>query len=193
MRRQTRLRLTLSMVLGLHLIVVWLLVSSPQLSIKTKSGSLQLVWIARPMLSEVATERGTKTEKPTNSSPGHRVDRMPKLPSIAPRSNDEDNAIHPAPDWTEELQLVAKDAIAKESAKKRHELDFAHAFPVQPEKSQQFAWNYAATHRVEAIPGGGLAVHLNDNCVLLIFPLPLIGCGIGKHPANGDLFEHRHD
>lgn len=193
MRRQTRLQLTLLTVLGLHLIVVWLLVSSPQLSIKTKSGSLQLLWIARPLLSEAAPERGTKTEKPTNSSARHRVDRRPKSPSIAPRSNDEDNAIHPAPDWTAELQLVAKDAVAKELAQKRHELDFAHAFPLQPKKSQQFAWDYAATHRIEAIPGGGILVHLNDNCVLIIFPLPLIGCGIGKLPANGDLFEHRRD
>ena len=193
MRRQTRLQLTLLTVLGLHLIVVWLLVSSPQLSIKTKSGSLQLLWIARPLLSEAAPERGTKTEKPTNSSARHRVDRRPKSPSIAPRSNDEDNAIHPAPDWTAELQLVAKHAVAKELAQKRHELDFAHAFPLQPKKSQQFAWDYAATHRIEAIPGGGILVHLNDNCVLIIFPLPLIGCGIGKLPANGDLFEHRRD
>ena len=193
MRRQTRLQLSLLTVLGLHLIVVWLLVSSPQLSIKTKSGSLQLLWIARPLLSEAAPERGTKTEKPTNSSARHRVDRRPKSPSIAPRSNDEDNAIHPAPDWTAELQLVAKDAVGKELAQKRHELDFAHAFPLQPKKSQQFAWDYAATHRIEAIPGGGILVHLNDNCVLIIFPLPLIGCGIGKLPANGDLFEHRRD
>jgi hypothetical protein len=193
MRRQTRLRLTLSMVLGLHLIAVWLLVSSPQPSIETKSGSLQLVWITRPVSSETAPERVARTEKPTSPSPRHLFDRTPKLPSIAPRSNDEDNAIHPAPDWTEELQLVAKDAVAKELAQKRHELDFAHAFPTQAKKSQQFAWDYAATHRIEAIPEGGLAVHINDNCVLLIFPLPLIGCGIGKHPANGDLFEHRHD
>jgi hypothetical protein len=29
--------------------------------------------------------------------------------------------------------------------------------------------------------------------VLLIFPLPLIGCGIGKRPANGDLFNHMRE
>jgi hypothetical protein len=38
-----------------------------------------------------------------------------------------------------------------------------------------------------------MLVHLSDNCVLIIFPLPFIGCGIGKRPTNGDLFEHRHD
>jgi len=194
MRRQIRLLLTLSMVLGVHLIVVWLLVSSAQLSLKRKSESLQLVWITQPALSETAPEGETTTQKTRKTLPPHnRVDRAPAVSFVAPPSTDQDHAIHPAPDWTEELHIVAKDAIAKELAQKRHELDFAHAFPTQPRKPPQFAWNYAATHRIEAIPEGGMLVHLNDNCVLIIFPLPFIGCGIGKRPANGDLFEHRHD
>jgi hypothetical protein len=192
-RRQTRLLLTLSLVLGVHLILVWLLVSSAQLSLKIKSGSLQLVWIARPALSETAPAGETTTPKSRKTLPHTRVDRTPAVSYIAPQSTDEDHAIHPAPDWTEELHLAARDAIAKELAQKRHDLDFAHAFPMQPKTPPQFAWDYAATHRIEAIPEGGLLVHLNDNCVLIIFPLPFIGCGIGKHPANGDLFEHRHD
>jgi hypothetical protein len=193
MRRQSRLLLTLSMVFGVHLIVVWLLVSSAQLSVKIKSGSLQLVWIARPALSETAPNGESTAPQARKTLPHNRVDRTRAVSSIAPRSADEDHAIHPAPDWTEELHRAASDALANDLALKRHELDFAHAFPTQPKKPQQFAWNYAATHRIEAIPQGGLLVHLNDNCVLIIFPLPLIGCGIGKHPANGDLFEHRHD
>jgi hypothetical protein len=193
MRRQTRLLLTLSMVLGVHLIVVWLLVSSAQLSLKRKSESLQLVWITRPALSETAPEGETTTQKARKTLQHNRIDRTAAVSSIAPPSTDQDHAIHPAPDWTEELQIAAKDAIAKELAQKRHELDFAHAFPTQPRKPPQFAWNYAATHRIEAIPEGGMLVHLNDNCVLIIFPLPFIGCGIGKRPANGDLFEHRRD
>jgi hypothetical protein len=192
-RRQTRLLLTLSLVLGVHLILVWLLVSSARLSLKIKSGSLQLVWIARPALPETAPAGETTAPKALKTLPHTRVDRTPAVSSIAPQSTDEEHAIHPAPDWTEELHLAARDAIAKELAQKRHDLDFAHAFPMQPKKPPQFAWDYAATHRVEAIPEGGLLIHLNDNCVLIIFPLPLIGCGIGKHPANGDLFEHRHD
>ena len=106
---------------------------------------------------------------------------------------EENNAIHPTPDWFQELQLAGKDAVAKESEKKKHEADFAHIFPAQTEKPEQFAWNYAATHRVEALPQGGLAIHINDNCTLLIFPLPFIGCTIGKKPANGDLFESMHE
>lgn len=103
---------------------------------------------------------------------------------------EKDNAAPPAPDWAEELQLAAKDALAKELAQKRHDLDFAHVFPTAPKSPPQFAWDYAATHRVESIPGGGIAINLSDNCVLLLFPFPLVGCGVGKRPANGDLFKH---
>jgi hypothetical protein len=86
-----------------------------------------------------------------------------------------------------------ENAVAKELAKKKHDNDFAHIFPAQPRKPPQFAWNYAATHRVETLPQGGILIHINDNCALLIFPLPFVGCGIGKLPANGNLFEHLHE
>ncbi len=62
--------------------------------------------------------------------------------------------------------------------------------PAAPEKPPQFEWDYAATHRVEQVEGGGLLVHLNDQCVLVLFPLPFMGCGIGTKPANGDLFKN---
>jgi hypothetical protein len=46
---------------------------------------------------------------------------------------------------------------------------------------------------VESLPQGGLLVHVNDNCVLLLFPLPFVGCAIGKIKTNGNLFEHMRD
>lgn len=191
-RRQARLLLTLSVVLAAHLVIVWLLLSSHQLSVKTRAGSLQLVWIPSPAL-KTAPERGTATRSARTGAPRHRNDRVPALPSIAAPSNEENNAIHPTPDWNAELTQAAKNALANELAKKKHDTDFAHVFPTQPKKPEQFAWDYAATHRVETLPQGGVLIHINDNCVLLIFPLPLFGCGIGKHPANGDLFEHMRE
>lgn len=191
-RRKARLLLTLSVVLAAHLAVVWLLLSSPVFSVKTKSGSLQLVWIPPPVLLSAPPEGGTSTGRARNPAPRRRNDRIFAAPSVAPPTNEENNAIHPAPDWAEELRLAAKNAVAQELAQKRHEMDFAHAYPTTPIKPQ-FAWNYAATHRIEALPQGGMLIHLGDNCVLLLLPLPLVGCGIGKHPVNGDLFEHLHD
>lgn len=190
-RNDARL-LALSMVLGVHLIIVWFLVSAPRLLIKTKSESLQLVWIKRVM-PETARERDPKTQNATNVASQHHASRSPALSTAVPTGVEEDNAIHPAPDWSEELKLAAKDSLAKELAQKQHESDFSHAFPSQPKKAQEFAWNYAATHRVEAIPEGGILIHLGDHCVLVLIPLPLVGCSIGKIPVNGDLFEHMHE
>jgi hypothetical protein len=191
-RKQARLLATLSMVLGVHLIIVWLLVASPRLPIKTKYGSLQLVWLKR-VTPEIAPQRETKTHSSTNTSLRHHPNGSSAFSTAARPGVEEDNAIYSAPDWSEELQLAAKDSLAKELAQKQHESDFSHTFPRKPKKAQEFAWNYAATHRVEAIPQGGILIHLGDHCVLVLIPLPIVGCGIGKIPVNGDLFEHTQD
>jgi hypothetical protein len=181
------------MVLGVHLIVVWLLISPPRLlSVKTASDSLRLLWIARPVSLETAPERKTTTQRATKT-PQYRADGAPALPSLTSPSIEESNAVRPTPDWTEELHRAAKHALANELEQKRHELDFAHSFPAPIKKPPQFAWDHAATHRIEAIPEGGILLHLSENCVFILFPLPFAGCGIGKRPVNGDLFEHRHD
>ena len=180
--------LTLSTVLGAHLIVLWLLMSSHRFSIKAGPGSLQLVWILRPPTSELAEPRNTP-QRTAKTPPQRRSADAPASSTLIPDTNEENNAIRPTPDWNAELQLAAKNALAKELEKKKHEADFTHLFPGQPTKPPRFAWNYAATHRVEALPQGGLVIHINDNCALLIFPLPFVACAIGKRPANGDLFK----
>ena len=189
MQKRRQVSLTLFLVLGAHLAVLWLLMSSHQFSMKTRSGSLQLVWIVPPILKTTPQGRIT-TERPNNGGPRQRDDRLSASPSMAAPANEDDNAIHPTPDWNAELKLAAKNALSGELAKRKHDADFAHVFPAQPQKPAQFAWDYAATHRVETLPQGGLLINLSDNCVLLIFPLPFVACGIGKRPANGDLFKH---
>jgi hypothetical protein len=63
-----------------------------------------------------------------------------------------------------------------------------------PDRKQQaeFGWDHSHTHRVEAVEGGGILIHINDRCALVLFPLPFAGCGIGKIPVRGDLFDHMH-
>ena len=191
-RRRALLLVTLSIVTGAHLAIIWLLMLSPQLVVKSQSGSLQLVWLP-PSSIDPAPEPRVTLPRPKAGTARNRADRTPAQSSLATQSNEEDNAIHPRPDWNQELQLAAKNAVTNQSAQKGHEADFAHAFPLSPQKPPEFGWDYAATHRVETIPGGGVLLHLNDNCVLVLYPLPLVGCGIGKRPTNGDLFEHLHD
>ena len=191
--RQTRLIGTLALVLAIHLVAVWLLLSSQFRSAKVASGSLQLLWIARSPTSESRPKPEMKPRQTARADTPRRPNRTGSSPSAAPQPIEEDSAIHPTPDWTEDLKLAAKDSLAKELTQRRHDSDFSHAFPTQPRKAQEFAWNYAATHRVEAIPEGGILIHLGDHCVLVLIPLPLVGCGIGKIPVNGSLFEHMDD
>jgi hypothetical protein len=68
------------------------------------------------------------------------------------------------------------------------------AFAPAAARRPGIAWNYAATHRVEALPGGVTVIHLNDHCALaFLIVLPFFGCQIGKIPARGDLFDHMTD
>ena len=70
----------------------------------------------------------------------------------------------------------------------------AHVKPLEPPRvpEEVFAWDYAATHRLVPLSGGGFAVSLNDNCQLMVLPMPFIGCALGKRKVNGDLFKNMH-
>jgi len=100
--------------------------------------------------------------------------------------------MHPPTDWAAELSRTARDAASDKLTPNTRDFGFPHPLAT-PDKPAQFGWNYAATHRVESLPQGGVLVHINDNCVLILFPLPFVGCAIGKMKANGNLFEHMRD
>jgi hypothetical protein len=60
-------------------------------------------------------------------------------------------------------------------------------------RGPEFAWDYAHTHRLTPLQGGGFVIALNDRCAIAILPLPMFGCAVGrKSPANGDLFKFMH-
>jgi hypothetical protein len=190
-RRRAKFLCAIVVVLGLHLTVIWLLLATSRvLSFRTKSQSLEIVLIARPVVApeynsisrvlENATRRRQTTEQPL------------RTPSVRPQES-ENNAIHPPTDWAAEMSRVVNDAVSEKLAQKPRDFGFPHSPSAPDSKTPKFEWDYVATHRIEAIPEGGLLLHLNDNCVLILFPLPFAGCGIGKRKANGDLFEHMHD
>jgi hypothetical protein len=189
-RRRIRDSCTIALVLGLHLTVVWLLLATSRVvSRQAESQSLEIVFIARP---PVALESNFARRGPSNATPRRRdaVSPLP-IPHAAPEE-DENNAIQAPTDWAGELSRAARDAASDESTQKPRDFGFPHPSSA-PGKASQFGWDYVATHRVESIPEGGLLLHLNENCVLVLFPLPFVGCGIGRKQANGDLFEHMRD
>lgn len=95
-------------------------------------------------------------------------------------------------DWQQAMQGEVHDA---ESRSRHNGLNFG--FPQLPAAipaAPPFGWDYAATHRVQALPEGGVLIMLNDHCALVIFVVfPIAGCKIGRIPANGQLFENVHD
>jgi hypothetical protein len=101
--------------------------------------------------------------------------------------------IHPPIDWAGELDRAAGNSIADAPSIQPRDFGFPRSSAAPPSKLPEFGWSYAPTHRVESLPGGGLLVNLNDNCVLVFAPLPFFACALGKKPANGNLFEHMND
>jgi hypothetical protein len=113
------------------------------------------------------------------------TDTMPRGPllSDAPAPSQQEETSAPAAiDWGKEAERVAADPALK--------VDAAPA----PAAHQQFAWDYAHTHRVESLPEGGLVVNLSDRCSIVVrFPMILGACKIGKIEGRGDLFVHMRD
>jgi hypothetical protein len=190
LHRRKQVYCTIAVVLGLHLIVVWLLLATLRVvSRKSESQGLEIVFVARP---PVLPENNFTRRALDNAAPRRRDAANPlPMPNAVPQE-DENNAIHPPTDWANELSRAARDAASDELAQKPRDFGFPHPSSA-PTKAPQFGWDYVATHRVETIPEGGLLLHLNENCVLVLFPLPFVGCGIGRKQANGELFEHLHD
>jgi hypothetical protein len=190
--RRTQVSCTIAVILVLHLTVVWLLLSASRaVSRRTESQSLEIVFIARPPVSFESNFTGRALESPTPRRRDAAIPLPMPQPLAVPRE-DENNAIQPPTDWAGEMSRAARDAASEGLTQKPRDFGFPHP-SATPTKPPEFGWDYVATHRVESIPEGGLLLHLNENCVLVLFPLPFVGCGIGKKKANGDLFEHMQD
>jgi hypothetical protein len=190
-RHRAKFLCAIAVVLGLHVTVIWLLLATSRvLSFRTKSQSLEIVLIGRPV---VAPENSSIGQVLENATRRRQIAAKPlPIPSVGLQES-ENSAIHPPTDWATEMSRVVNDAVSKTSAQKPRDFGFPHSPSAPASKTPQFEWDYVATHRIGAIPEGGLLLHLNDNCVLILFPRPFAGCGIGTRKANGDLFEHMQD
>jgi hypothetical protein len=190
-RHRAKCLCAVAVVLGLHFTVIWLLASTSRVfSFRTKSRSLEIVFIAQPV---VAPENKSIGRVLKDAAPRRQVAAKHLLTRRVVPQDSENDAIHPPTDWAGELSRVAKDTVSDKLGQKPRDFGFPHSRSARTSKTPEFGWDYVATHRIEAIPEGGLLLHLNDNCALILFPLPFAGCGIGKKKANGDLFEHMRD
>jgi hypothetical protein len=176
-------------VVALHIAVVWVLLAATlPVGMRSLSKNLQLVFIAPTIIAPGSPFRkpvpGSRRSVRLNVTPSSPVETNPASPS------QEGKPIRPSIDWAGELDRVARDSAAAETARRPLNFGFPHASTAPSSKSPEFGWSYAPTHRVQSLPGGGLLVNLNDNCVLVFSPLPFFSCALGHKPANGDLFKH---
>ncbi len=101
-------------------------------------------------------------------------------------------------DWSAEAAITAQHQTELASAAGPKSLDDHHGRKPRAGLNSggpdQFAWDYAATHRVETSQGVPI-IHLGDRCVVgFLLILPFFGCGFGGEiPVNGDLFKHMRD
>jgi hypothetical protein len=177
-------------VLALHVVIFWLLIAKVRLLAGPEiAQSLELLSLppSSPPPHGEPEKGGSKAPKPAK----RRLDEQsPPAPEQSP-APPEDNAIAPPIDWQAELAREARDSASAKPDHPFREFDFPRRSPPAA-KAPEFAWDRNHTHRVESVPGA-LLVHLNDNCVLVMAPLPFVFCRPGKRPANGDLFDHMND
>ncbi len=116
-----------------------------------------------------------------------------------PQPQPEEETTPTGPDWRmqagQAAQSIAQRLVEAEDAAKRRADALTSRFkPLPPPRVRgpEFGWDYAATHRIVPLEGGGFAISINDNCQLAVLPMPFFGCVIGKIKANGDLFKYMH-
>jgi hypothetical protein len=156
-----------------------------------------LVFLALSEHAQVPTPAASVAAAPRKKPVAPRDTQLVVIPAPAPPAGDRP----PVPiDWNAEAERAIKQHAELAMATPSRALDQHGAGAdlnggLGPDRKQksEFAWDRKHTQRLESIEGGGILLHLSDHCVLLVFPLPFVGCGIGKIPARGDLFEHMHD
>jgi hypothetical protein len=192
-QRRARQLSIIAAVAALHIAAVWVLLATTlPVVMRSPPQGLQLVFVA-PTIS--APGSPARKQLPRSSPPFLKPQLTPSTPveSHPPPPGDAANPSHPPIDWAGELDRAARDFTASEASRKPRDFGFPHASTAPSSKPPEFGWSYAPTHRVQSMPGGGLLINLNDNCVIVIIPLPFFACAPGKKPANGDLFKHMHD
>jgi hypothetical protein len=166
-------------VFGGHLALFVLLTSSGDRDAsEPESDRMTLVFIDLPdEHPDDAPERATR--------PAARSNRMPQSASAETRAIESTAITQPQVDWDASARGAAARAAA---APEVRDFGFPRREP-EPVEKKEFGWDKVHTERVSALAGGGMLIRLSDNCSIVLMPLPLGGCLLGKRKARGDLFE----
>jgi hypothetical protein len=169
-----------ALVVGGHVVLLALLA--------TQRGNESVLADERMTLVFIDPLEAAQLPRPVNRLPQAARNAPPPsdepAPSHAPVAN-ESAAITPGIDWYANGSEAARRAAAEPTTRS---FDFPVREPA-PRDKRPFGWDKVHTERVHALEGGGIGIHLSDNCELVLAPLPFAGCALGKRKARGDLFD----
>jgi hypothetical protein len=169
-----------AVVIGGHVALLVLLAARHERAAGAPEERMTLVFIdsleepGLPPLSDRPT-RATRPVRPRLTEPA---------PVPAPDAS-ESTTITPGIDWYANGSEAAQRAAAEPTVRT---FDFPRREPA-PRERKPFGWDKVHTERVHALAGGGIGIRLSENCELILVPLPLGGCALGKRKARGDLFD----
>jgi hypothetical protein len=190
----TRRAAALIFVLAAHLMALLLLVTFTRSRSMPAEDLPPPVWILRlPPQTQPNTETHTDSPFRARRSPGTQTpSSVPKLAQPAPPPSNPSEI-----DWAEEARSTAIQEVQREEQERRRSEALAPPksalFGPKAAPAPSFHWYRANTRRFEPLRNGGMLINLSDNCALIIFPFPLLGCTLEKVPARGDLFDHMRD
>jgi hypothetical protein len=176
----------------LHVAIFVLLMSArvPRLDSHTDDTSMTLIVIPPVAASRVVVpERVT----PVPARSRENVASPPAIPAETTTPIKERAPI----DWAREAALAARHQVDAVEFERRRARGFTpEAQGREPETlvppAPEFGWSRTA-QRVEALPEGGILIHVSERCVIVVSVMLIPACGIGEIPVNGDLFEHMND
>jgi hypothetical protein len=175
-----------------------LLVASRRVTRLDTRSEEPLIFLTLPDHAQVPAPAASAAALPRKKPVAPRDTQLVIIPTPAPPPA-ADTPTAPI-DWNAEAELAIKQHAELAMATPPRALDkhgagadFDGGLGPDRKQKSEFGWDRTHTQRIEPIEGGGILLRLSDHCVLLVFPLPFVGCGIGKIPARGDLFDHMHE
>lgn len=157
-----------------------------------------LVFLALPDPARTPAQTASARSPPRKKPLASRDKQLVTIPTPAQPSTAEKL---PAPiDWNAEADSAVRQQAQLAMAAQPRALDKHGAGAdlnggLGPDRGNkpEFGWDRSHTHRVESLEGGGILIHINDRCIVVLIPFPIAFCGIGKIPPRGDLLDHMHD
>ncbi len=116
---------------------------------------------------------------------------IPVRAEPAPAPTRDVRSVRTAARWLSALRRTAR-RITSRGVPPRVAFGFPRARDFTPARRAHSwdGWDTVATHRIEELPQGGTLIVLDERCSLVIAPMPIAGCWLGRIAVSGRLFRH---